>query len=152
MVSQTFSIAGIVGGYFAATRFYTVFARHLTFVDPSVAKILSFVIIFIACILFTMVVAWIVGKFFKLPGLGLINSFGGGVVGFCKGFLIVALIVIFLLAVLPHDSHLLNSSATLPFVLKGIKTIDNTVPRDIKDQYHRKVDNIKSKVFKENDK
>lgn len=149
MVSQVFSIAGIVGGYFAATRYYTAFARHLTFMDAAAAKILSFIAIFILCILAAMVVAWIVGKFFKLPGLGLINSFGGGIVGFIKGFLVVALMVIFLIAILPHDSPLLNSSASLPFVLKGIKMVDNMVPKDIKEQYRKKVDTLKTKVFRE---
>jgi membrane protein required for colicin V production len=149
MVSQVFSIAGIVGGYFAATRYYAAFARHLTFMDAAAAKILSFIAIFIICILVAMVIALIIGKFFKLPGLGLINSFGGGVVGFIKGFLIVALMVIFLIAVLPHDSPLLNTSAGLPFVLKGIRMVDNMVPKDIKEQYRRKVDNLKTKMFRE---
>jgi len=117
--------------------------------DAAAAKILSFIAIFIICILVAMVIALIIGKFFKLPGLGLINSFGGGVVGFIKGFLIVALMVIFLIAVLPHDSPLLNTSAGLPFVLKGIRMVDNMVPKDIKEQYRRKVDNLKTKMFRE---
>jgi len=117
-----------------------------------VAKILSFISIFIACILCAMVIASIIAKFLKLPGLGLVNSFGGGVVGFFKGFLMVSLIIIFLLAILPQDSHLLQGSATLPFVLRGIKTIDGTVPKDIKDQYHNKLDNIKSKIFQQKEK
>ena len=121
MVSQVFSIVGIVFGYFAAVRYYAAAARHLTFMDASAAKILSFIAIFILCVIAPMVIAWIAGKFFKLPGLGLINSFGGGMVGFIKGFLIVALMVIFLIAVLPHDSPLLNTSSALPFVLRGIK-------------------------------
>ena len=149
MVSQVFSVAGIVGGYFAATRYYAAFARHLTFMDAAAAKILSFIAIFILCILAAMVIALIVGKFFKLPGLGLINSFGGGIVGFIKGFLVVALMVIFLIAVLPHDSPLLNTAVSLPFVLKGIRMVDNMVPKDIKEQYRRKVDNLKTKMFRE---
>jgi membrane protein required for colicin V production len=149
MISQIFSIAGIVGGYFAAVRYYTPIASHLTFMDAAAAKILSFISIFFLCIFAAMVIAWIVGRFFKLPGLGLINSFGGGVVGFIKGFLVVTMMVIFLLAILPRDSQLVNTSASLPFVLKGIKIIDNMVPKDIKDQYRKKVDNIKAKMFKE---
>lgn len=148
MVSQIFSIAGIIGGYFAATRYYASLARHLTFMDAAAAKILSFIAIFILCILAAMIIARIAEKFFKLPGLGLINSFGGGAVGFIKGFLIVALMTIFLIAILPHDSPLLNTSATLPFVLKGIKVIDNMVPKDIKELYRKKVDNLKTKVFR----
>jgi uncharacterized membrane protein required for colicin V production len=146
MVSQVFSIAGIVCGYFAAVRYYASFARHLTFMDAAAAKILSFIAIFILCILAAMVIALIVGKFLKLPGLGLINSFGGGTVGFLKGFLLVALTVIFLIAILPHDSPLLNTSASLPFVMKGIKMIDNMIPKDIKEQYRKKVDNLKTTI------
>ncbi len=149
MVSQVFSIAGIVGGYFAAVRYYTPLAAHMTFMDAGVAKIISFILIFILCIIIAMVVALIVGKFFKLPGLGLINSMGGGAVGFIKGFLIVALMAIFLIAILPHDSPLLQKSMTLPYVIKGIKIIDHMIPQDIKNQYHKKIDTVKEKILKE---
>ncbi len=147
MVSQIFSIVGIIFGYIAAVRYHAAVALHLTFIDAAAAKILSFIAIFILCIIAAMIIAWIVGKFFKLPGLGLINSFGGGIVGFIKGFLVVALMVIFLIAVLPNDSPLLNTSAALPFVLRGIKIVDNMVPKDIKEQYRKKVDNLKTKMF-----
>jgi membrane protein required for colicin V production len=149
MVSQIFSIVGIVGGYFAAVHYYVPLAAHLTFVEAGVAKILSFILIIIICIIAAMIIAWLVGKVFKLPGLGILNSLGGGAVGFIKGFLIVALMVIFLIAVLPHDSPLLDKSSTLPFVLKGIKIIDNMVPQDLKNQYHKKIENLKNRVLRE---
>jgi hypothetical protein len=57
--------------------------------------------------------------------------------------------VIFLLAILPHDSPLLNKSSTLPFVLQGIKIVDNMVPQDLKNQYHKKIENLKNQVLKE---
>lgn len=147
MVSQIFSIVGIIFGYFAAVSYHAAAARHLTFMDATAARILSFIAIFILCIIASMIIARIVGKFFQLPGLGLINSFGGGIVGFIKGFLLVALMVIFLIAVLPNDSPLLNTSAALPFVLRGIKIFDNMVPKDIKEQYRKKVDNLKTKML-----
>jgi membrane protein required for colicin V production len=149
MVSQVFSIVGIVGGYFSAVHYYRPLAAHLTFVEAGVAKILSFILIIIICIIAAMVIAWLIGKVFKLPGLGVLNSLGGGAVGFIKGFLIVALMVIFLIAILPHDSPLLDKSATLPFVLKGIKIMDNMVPQDLKNQYHKKIENLKNRVLKE---
>jgi len=149
MVSQIFSIVGIVGGYFAAVHYYVPLAAHLTFVDVGVAKILSFILIILVCIIAAVVIASLVGKVFRLPGLGLLNGFGGGAVGFVKGFLIVALMVIFLLAILPHDSPLLNKSSTLPFVLQGIKIVDNMVPQDLKNQYHKKIENLKNQVLKE---
>ncbi|HTZ19156.1 MAG TPA: CvpA family protein [Dissulfurispiraceae bacterium] len=149
MVSQIFSIAGIIGGYFAAVRYYTPLASHMTFMDAGVAKIVSFFLIFVLCIIIAMIIAWLAGKLFKLPGLGIFNSLGGGAVGFIKGFLLIALTAIFLIAVLPHDSPLLQKSATLPYVLKGIKIIDNMIPQDIKSQYHKKIDTVKEKIFKE---
>ncbi len=149
MVSQIFSIVGIVGGYFAAVHYYAPLATHLTFIDAGVAKILSFILIIIICIIAAMVIAWLVGKVFKLPGLGILNSLGGGVVGFIKGFLIVALLVILLLAILSHDSLLLEKSITLPYVLKGIKIVDSMVPQDLKNQYHKKIENLKNRVLKE---
>lgn len=149
MVSQVFSVAGIVGGYYVAVRYYVTIASYLTFMDAAAAKIISFIAIFILCIIAAMVIASIVGKLFKLPGLGLINSFGGGVIGFIKGFLVSALMVIFLIATLPQDSPVLNTSASLPFVLRGIRMIDNMIPKDIKDQYNKKVDSLKTKMLRE---
>ena len=149
MVSQVFSIVGIVGGYFAAVHYYVPLASHLTFMDAGVAKILSFIIIIIGCVIAAMVIAGLLGKVFKLPGLGVLNSIGGGAVGFIKGFLAVALMVIFLLAILPHDSPLLNKSLTLPYVLQGISIVDRMIPQDLKNQYHKKIESLKSRFLKE---
>jgi hypothetical protein len=34
-------------------------------------------------------------------------------------------------------------------VLKGIKIMDNMVPQDLKNQYHKKIENLKNRVLKE---
>lgn len=149
LISQAFSIAGIVGGYFAAVRYYARLAGHLTFMNPAAAKILSFAVIFIGCLFIAMGLAILLGKLFKLPGLGFIDSLGGGIIGFIKGFLIIALIVIFLIAILPNDSPLLRTSVSLPYVLKGIRIVENLIPQDLKDQYHQKIESMKGKILKE---
>jgi uncharacterized membrane protein required for colicin V production len=149
LIKQVFSIAGIICGYVIATQYYIQFSTYLKFSDPNLGKIVSFIIIFIACIVVASILAVMVNKIFRLPGLGLINSFLGGVIGFLKGFLLVAIAVIVLIALLSAENPLLSRSVTVPYILKGIKTAENMIPRDIKDQYNKKVEGLMKEMSAE---
>jgi membrane protein required for colicin V production len=142
VIKQIFSIAGIICGYVVATQYYIPLSTYLKFSDPNLGKIVSFIIIFIACVIVATLLAIIVNKIFRLPGLGLINSFLGGVVGFLKGFLLVAIAVIVLIALLSSENPLLSKSVTVPYILRGIKTAENMIPRDIKAQYNKKTEEL----------
>ncbi len=146
LIKQVFSIAGIIAGYVVATQYYIPFSAYLKFGDPNLAKIVSFIIIFIGCVIIATILAFTVNKIFRLPGLGFINSFLGGVIGFLKGFLLVAVAVIVLIALLSAENTLLSKSVTVPYILRGINTAENMIPRDIKSQYNKKVEDLKKEM------
>jgi|WetSurMetagenome_2_1015567.scaffolds.fasta_scaffold00205_30 membrane protein required for colicin V production len=146
LIKQVFSIVGIIAGYVVATRYYVSFAAYLNFSDSNIGKVVAFIILFILCVILFTALAFIVNKFFKLPGLGFINSLFGGVIGFLKGFLIVVVAVIVLTFMLPADNTILGKSVTLPYIHKGMIIAGNMIPRDIKAEYNKKVESIKKGV------
>jgi len=82
-VRQLFGLVGVVAGYMLAMRYYQLCSRFLTsFHYPGTAKAISFVVIFLACIIVAHIIAWIVERIFKISELGFLNRTGGGVLGF----------------------------------------------------------------------
>jgi membrane protein required for colicin V production len=145
-VKQVMSILGILVGYVVATKYYAQFATVLKFNDPNIAKIVGFIILFLACVILFTVLALVLNRIFKLPGLGVINSFFGGVIGFFKGFLLVAISVIVLIALLSSENPILSRSITVPYILRGLMAAESAIPRDIKVQYHKKIDGLIKEV------
>jgi membrane protein required for colicin V production len=145
-IKQVFSILGIICGYVVAMRYYSAFSDYLKFSDPNLGKIISFIILFIACVIVFGLLALLINKIFRLPGLGLINSFFGGVIGFLKGFLLAAIAVIFLIALLSAENPILSKSLTVPYILRGIMKAESMLPRDIKVQYSKKIDNLMKEI------
>jgi membrane protein required for colicin V production len=142
MISQVLSIAGIIVGYMLASQHYVEFAGQLKFTDPNLAKIVSFILIFFACVLASTILAWLLNKIFRLPGLGVINSFLGGVVGFMKAFLLVAIVSLLLITMVSSDNPVLSKSMTLPYVLKAIRVAEGWIPKDLKENFHKKIDTV----------
>jgi membrane protein required for colicin V production len=145
-IRQILSIAGIVVGYIVAVKYYADLASYLKLSDPNLAKIISFIILFVACVIVFAALAFLLNKVFKLPGLGMINTFFGGVIGFLKGFLVVALLVIVLIALLPADNPVLSKSITAPYILRALTNIHRAIPKDIKAQYQKKIEGLMKNV------
>jgi membrane protein required for colicin V production len=142
MISQILSIAGIIIGFMLASQHYIELANHLKFTDPNLSKIVSFILIFIACVLAAAILAWLLNKIFRLPGLGIINSFLGGVVGFLKGFLLVAIVTLILITMVSAENPVLSKSLTLPYILKAIRSAESWIPKDLKENFHKKINPV----------
>lgn len=140
MVRQIVTLAGVVLGYYISLRLYVPVAKLLPEnIAPGTAKAISFLLIFVICIIVSFILGAIVGKLLKIAGLGWANRLGGGAIGFLKGFVIIAIVVTVLIAFLPANSAFLDNSVTLPYVLSGIRVAGNIMPRDIQEKYHRKI-------------
>jgi membrane protein required for colicin V production len=142
LVKQVLSIVGIVAGYIVATQYYADLAAHMKLSDPTVSKIVSFVILFLACVVLFSILAVALNKVFRLPGLGMINTFFGGVIGFIKGFVLIALTLVILIVFLSAENPLLKKSLTAPYILKGLLFAENIIPKDIKTQYTNKIEGL----------
>jgi membrane protein required for colicin V production len=144
MVKQLFGLAGIVAGYLLAMKYYELCSKYLTSFHPGTARALSFIAIFLACIIIAYIIGWLVGKLFATAGLGFLNRMGGGILGFLKGYLIVAVVVMVLHAFLPADNELFKTSRTIKYILPVTALFKKVTHEDIKAKYNEKVGREKS--------
>jgi len=106
MVRQIFGLLGVIAGYMLAMRFYQPCSKFLTDIHPGAAKAISFIAIFLACILVAHLIAWGIGRFFAVAKLGFLNRIGGGLLGFLKGCIIVSVGVMVLTTFLSANHSL----------------------------------------------
>ncbi len=145
MVRQLVTLAGVVAGYIISLKLYESVANILPKgMNPGTAKVLSFVLIFVACIIAAYIMGAIASKILKVAGLSWANRLGGSLLGFLKGFFIIAVIVTVLIAFRPPDNSFLKNSVTLPYVISGIRMISDIIPDDIRINYKDKVDDLKN--------
>jgi membrane protein required for colicin V production len=111
----------------------------LTSFHPGTAKALSFIAIFLVCVIVAHIIGWAIGKFVSISGLGFLNRIGGGILGFLKGYLIVAVFVMVLHAFLPADNELFKTSRTIKYILPVTAIFKKVTHEDIKAKYNEKV-------------
>ena len=139
MVKQLFGLAGVVAGYMLAMRYYELCSKYLTSFHPGTAKAISFIAIFLACIVVAHIIGWVVGRFFTISGLGFFNRIGGGLLGFLKGYLIVCVMVIVLTLFFAVNSGLFKKSHTIKYILPVTSMLKKVTREDIKAKYNEMV-------------
>ncbi len=141
-------MAGVIAGYVLSIRLYERTAKLFPDLSPDSAKIAGFLAIFIACILAALVIGWLAGKILKEAGIGWLNRVAGGILGFLKGFFIVAVVVMLLVTFLSQDNNLIKSSVTVPYVVSGVKLLGSFVPEDLWERYKKKIDALQAETVK----
>jgi len=139
MVKQISGLVGVIAGYVLAMRFYQPCSKFLTSIHPGGAKVISFIAIFLACILVAHLIGWGIGKLFTISKLGFLNRIGGGLLGFLKGCIIIAVAVIVLTAFLSSNSSFLGKSATIKYILPITAALKKVTREDIKAKYNEKI-------------
>ncbi|MBA4419013.1 MAG: hypothetical protein C0392_14080 [Syntrophus sp. (in: bacteria)] len=139
MVRQIFGLLGVIAGYILAMRFYQPCSKFLTDIHPGVAKAISFIAIFLACILLAHLIGWGVGRFFAVVKLGFLNRIGGGLMGFLKGCIIVSVGVMVLTAFLSADHSIFKKSSTMKYILPVTTALKGVTRGDVKDKYNEKI-------------
>jgi membrane protein required for colicin V production len=146
MIRQIVILIGVVCGYIISSKLYVPIARILPKnVEPGSAEIISFIIIFIACIIAASVLGALADRILKTAGLGWANRFAGGLLGAVKGVILVAVIVIALLAFAPTDSGVIRTSVTLPYIASGIRMTSRIMPRDIRANIQNRIEEEKKR-------
>jgi membrane protein required for colicin V production len=143
MVKQFFGLAGIIAGYILAVKFYQPCAKFLTGFHPGTARIISFIAIFLACILVAHLMGWAVGRFTNGPKLGLLNRIGGSLLGFVKGCIAACILVMVLTALLSPDNSLFRQSSTVRYIRPATAMLKKVTRGDIKAKYNEKIGNEK---------
>lgn len=138
---QAFGIAGLVVGYLlAAWRYKQVAAwlePHLK--SPWVGDIAGFLLIFVG----VLIVAGILGRFSrwvaKEAGLSFVDRLLGGVVGFVRGSLTVAIVLVAMTAFTPMSQRLEGSTLAPYFQVIGRAAIW-VAPSELRSQFYRGLD------------
>lgn len=78
-------LAGLILGVFLAGRFYSSFADRLPIGNDTAAKVLAFIIIFIAVIAAAFVLAFLLRRTIAALKLGWADNLSGAVFGFIAG-------------------------------------------------------------------
>jgi membrane protein required for colicin V production len=96
MIRVVLILAGLILGVFLAGRFYSSFADWLHIGNDTAAKILAFIIIFIAVVAAAVVLAFLLRKTIATIKLGWADRLSGAILGFIAGAVICgALLALF---------------------------------------------------------
>jgi membrane protein required for colicin V production len=139
MVKQLFGLAGVIGGYMLAMRYYQFCSKYLTSFSPGTARAISFVLIFLACIVAAYFIGWLVGKIVTISGLGFFNKMGGALLGFVKGCLIICVMVIVLNTFFPADTGFYKRSHTIKYIQRVTALFKKVTREEIRNKYEEKV-------------
>jgi membrane protein required for colicin V production len=140
---EALTTAGLVVGYVvAAWQYHSLAAWFQRFLkNPWAAEILSFLLIFFAIVLLFGVAAKIARWIMKESGLSGFDRFLGGVLGFLKGGLMVAVILMGMTAFQP-TSRLVQNSALAPYFLVVGRAAIWLAPSELRTRFYQGLDLI----------
>lgn len=135
LIKEVIGIVAIIVGFVLAARYYNTFADLIGRLihQPSLAKFLGFIILFLIVIGVGSLIAFLLSKLMKGP-LKFINHLLGGLIGFFEGVLICGVFV-FALLVFPLNKQALLNSRLAPYCYGLTKAMIQLIPQDLKDQF-----------------
>ena len=139
MVRQVFGIAGIVAGYVLAMRFYQPWSKVVTGISPGTARVVTFIAIFLACLLVAHLMARGAEKLLAITRLGFFNRIGGGLFGFLKGCILVSVGVLVLTSFFSVKNSFFSDSSTMKYILPVTASLKKITREDIRGKYHEKI-------------
>jgi membrane protein required for colicin V production len=139
LVRQVVGLAGVAAGYVVAMKFYgPLTLRFLTGFRPATGNVISFLAIFVACIIAASMIGWIATHLIGTAGLGILNRLGGGVLGGAKGCLIVSVVVMVLIAFMRPNSDIFKGSRTMKYIQPIAGAVSRFAPKNIRTRYDEK--------------
>ena len=138
---EAFGLAGLVVGYLVAAwqypRLAAWFAPHIK--AEWLGDIASFLIIFIGIVLVAGIAGRITRWLAKEAGLSFFDRFLGGILGFLRGCLLVAIILVSMAAFTP-TSRWLEGSATAPYFLVVGRAAIWMAPAELRARFYQGLD------------
>ncbi|HZE21234.1 MAG TPA: CvpA family protein [Desulfobaccales bacterium] len=127
-------LVGVVGGVVVAAHLYLRLAilLHRWVADPLYARWIAFGIIFVAVYWAIRLVAHFLQRLFYHLYLDFFDRVLGGTFALAKGALLVGFSLMFLMMVLPKDSHLLKGSVAVPKLVSFSRQSLGLLPPDFK--------------------
>jgi len=145
LLKEVASVAGVLGGFFAAYAFYAPAADYLkSFIaNPAYRNILAFLAIFCIVVIVVNVVAVIIKYLLRIVFLGWVDRLGGFLFGALKGALIVSVVFLALTAFLPKGTPIIRDSVTAPYVAVAAEQLSALISSDIKSEFTSKLEALK---------
>jgi membrane protein required for colicin V production len=138
-VRQVVGVAGAVAGYVLAAHYSGLLAaKYLAGFSPSTRHILGFLIIFIACLIASSIVASLLAKILNIAGLGIFNRIGGALMGGAKGCFAIAAVVLVLVAYLPSSTGFTKESRTIKYIRPISDAMSRYAPETLKRRYDQR--------------
>ena len=125
-VKEILKLAGWVAAVFVAKLYTTQLAPLLPAGIPSdsLRLMAAFVILFLATLLVSSLLAIALSEVFKQVGLGWFDRWLGAVFGFARGLIIVAVLVLLAgLTAIPQDARWRNAMFSAPFEALVLATL-----------------------------
>lgn len=130
-VGEVADLVSLVGGLWAAHRFYPLLADHLTFIsEPAFRQLAAFVLIFIATIVLVAIVARILQKILSFTFVAWVDKLAGGILGLAKGVLLCAIVLLIMRKML-GDMLFLQNSRAVPYFTSLIEQIRAWLPPEV---------------------
>lgn len=132
LLKETCSLAGLFVGAFLAFRYHGPLAETLLQsidVPTQIAVAITFTTLFLATMLFFLVLGFLLSKFVRLLFLGGFNRLLGGLFGLAQGVLLLA-VVLFALSLRPLpwdlDQPFKQAQLAPPFIELGHATLEGS--------------------------
>jgi membrane protein required for colicin V production len=138
LVREIISLVALIVGFILAAFYYrsvAVYFADFTKTD-AIANLIGFMVIFLGCLIFGAVLAFLVNRFIKMASLQWIDRLLGGIYGLIRGWAIASIIVLALIA-FPVRENMLARSIFAPYLLAGARTVAYMIPQKMKDDFHQ---------------
>lgn len=137
------TVAGIIAGFWC----YRIVAGQLlawTRLDERMANIFGFLIVFVGVLIIGALLATLLARLFRWMGLSWFDHLLGGVAGFVRGVLVIAVLADVFVAFAPSPAPaFLQSSRLLPYASELGIALAQLAPRELKDSFNHQLDNLK---------
>jgi membrane protein required for colicin V production len=139
-VSQIFGIAGLLIGFFVATHYYGHLSAAIRQSFPAFAgaSAIAFILLFILAWFCTAVLGYMVARFIRNVGMGVLDRLAGTMVGLGKAVLLAIAIVATLTMFSSHDSPLLTQSLLVPYIKEASSFLFKIAPTEVQAEFVKK--------------
>jgi membrane protein required for colicin V production len=137
------TVAGIIAGFWC----YRMVAGQLlawTRLDERLANVFGFLIVFVGVLIVGSLLATVLAKLFRWMGLSWFDHLLGGVAGFVRGVLVIAVLADVFVAFAPSPvPAFLQGSRVLPYASELGVALAQLAPRELKNLFDQQLDNLK---------
>ncbi len=136
------TVVGLIAGFWC----YRLVGEQLRpwISSPQVANGIGFFLIFFGVTLLGSLLAALLSRLLRWVGLSWFNYLLGGVAGFARGALVVAVLANVLVAFAPSPlPAFLRTSRVLPYADGVASVLAEFAPQQLKDSFSRQMDNLK---------